>query len=99
MVSDVKKKLDAGLISSMAERSPRELIRLSEKRYREQIAEVADRFASTVPQSRKLSCSPVPPAPVKQPLPTTSIQNWKNAAFIPFPCRWTISFSTGTGHR
>ena len=38
MVSDVKKKLDAGLISKMAERSPRELIRLSEKRYREQIA-------------------------------------------------------------
>ena len=31
MVSDVKKKLDAELISKMAEKSPRELIRLSEK--------------------------------------------------------------------
>lgn len=52
MVSDVKKKLDAGLISKMAERSPRELIRLSEKRYREQIAEVADRFASQFPKQK-----------------------------------------------
>ena len=52
MVSDVKKKLDAGLISSMAERSPRELIRLSEKRYRDQIAEVADRFAGQFPRQK-----------------------------------------------
>ena len=52
MVSDVKKKLDAGLISSMAERSPRELIRLSEKRYRDQIAEVADRFAAQFPRQK-----------------------------------------------
>lgn len=52
MVSDVKKKLDAGLISKMAEKSPRELIRLSEKRYREQIAEVADRFASQFPKQK-----------------------------------------------
>ena len=96
MVSDVKKKLDAELISSMAERSPRELIRLSEKRYRDQIAEVADRFAAQFPRQKIIL---LPPAPVKQPLPTTSIQNWKNAAFIPFPCRWTISFSTGTGRR
>ena len=98
MVSDVKKKLDAGLISSMAERSPRELIRLSEKRYRDQIAEVADRFAAQFPRQKIILLSG-PTSSVKQPLPTTSIQNWKNAAFIPFPCRWTISFSTGTGHR
>ena len=52
MVSDVKKKLDAGLISSMAERSPRELIRLSEKRYRDQISDVADRFAAQFPRQK-----------------------------------------------
>lgn len=52
MVSDVKKKLDAPLISKMACKSPQELIRLSEKRYREQISDVADRFASQFPKQK-----------------------------------------------
>ena len=57
MMDTYKKHIDVKKVNRMAEQDPQGLIQLSEKRYRDQMAEIADRFAADFPQQRVILLS------------------------------------------